>query len=449
MGGGMINYALDLAQGESIMGHEVTLLVPGHFTHFHKNKTKIIKKRWNKKEFYSIVNPLPVTCGKGISEPLKLIQEGNAHVYTVFLEKIRPEIIHVHSFMGIHLTFLEEATRLKIPVVYTTHDYYGICPKAILLKNTLLCTMSDGSQCFNCIEKTINIKKLKWHQSLLYEILKNNRFINYLEYSQNLVPIKICIKSLLKKKEKLKGTSENHIQNIQEKYNYSNIQNYYKKMFTHITAFHYNSNQSKQIFTQYLNDITGKVIPISNRTVSDRRKIREFGETLRIGFIGRETYKGFGLLKDALNDLYANGLQDFECHIYFNPKTKLPPYITSHAPYNEKTVDQIFSSMDILVLPSLWKETYGLVVLEALSRGIPVIVSQNVGAKELLVNHKGIGIIIEATKKALTEALENIYQNRDLLRQMNFKICNCNLELDYEKHVQKIVSMYQSISSIN
>lgn len=253
----------------------------------------------------------------------------------------------------------------------------------------------------------------------------------------------------IEKKEKLKGTSENHIQNIQEKYNYSNIQNYYKKMFTHITAFHYNSNQSKQIFTQYLNDITGKVIPISNRTVSDRRKIREFGETLRIGFIGRETYKGFGLLKDALNDLYANGLQDFECHIYFNPKTKLPPYITSHAPYNEKTVDQIFSSMDILVLPSLWKETYGLVVLEALSRGIPVIVSQNVGAKELLVNHKGIGIIIEATKKALTEALENIYQNRDLLRQMNFKICNCNLELDYEKHVQKIVSMYQSISSIN
>lgn len=54
---------------------------------------------------------------------------------------------------------------------------------------------------------------------------------------------------------------------------------------------------------------------------------------------------------------------------------------------------EIFDYTDILVAPSIWYETFGFTVLEALSYGVPVIISGNVGAKDILV--QGAGIVIE------------------------------------------------------
>lgn len=443
MGGGMIKYALDLVHGEIQAGHEVIILVPGHFTHFHKDRTRIIRKKWNGKECYRVINSLPVSGGKGVQDIPELIKRGDKEVYAGFLGKIKPDVIHIHSFMGLHMAFLEAAAQIGIPVVYTTHDYYGICPKVTLLKGTEQCAVADGSQCLECIDTAVTTKKLKRQQSVIYETLKNNRFINFLEYSQKLVPIKIYIRSLRQKYKKKKPIPKNSTQNIENEYRA--VQGYYRKMFDYVTRFHYNSSQSEEVFVQYLGDIAGDVIPISNRNISDRRKKRDFGKILRIGFIGRGAYKGFNLLKDVLDGLYTDGMQGFECHVYFNPKEKMPPYIISHAPYKEDAMEPIYDNMDILVLPSIWKETYGLVVLEALSYGVPVIVSQNVGAKELLADREGMGIIVEPTKEALRKALERIYHNRELLKQMNLEICNCKIGLNFEEHVCKIVDMYESI----
>ncbi|MDE6882214.1 MAG: glycosyltransferase, partial [Lachnospiraceae bacterium] len=162
MQGGMIKYALDLVRGESQADHEVIMLVPGHFTHFHKDNTRIIKANWNGKECYRIINSLPVSGGKGVTGNSEFTRRGNRDVYVSFLEKMQPDIIHIHSFMGMHVAFLEAAAQLGIPIVYTTHDYYGICPKAILLNNMEQCEEVDGSRCAFCIDKTISIKRLKW-----------------------------------------------------------------------------------------------------------------------------------------------------------------------------------------------------------------------------------------------------------------------------------------------
>ena len=445
MGGGMIKYALDLAQGEIEAGHEVILLVPGCFTHCHKDKTWIIKKKWHEIEYYSIINPLPVTRGKGVSVLTTLIEKGDIHVYVKFLQEVRPEIIHIHSLMGMHLAFLEVASHMGIPTIYTTHDYYGICPKAILLNGVGQCVVFDGSQCADCFDKIIKINKAKRWQSEAYRWLKSNRMIHCLEYSQKLIPLKIYVRSLLQGDSRKHGTSKKDIKIVQQEENYRKLQQYYREMFAYMTKFHYNSRQSKKIFEQYLGNITGEVIPISNSNISDKRKIRNFGKTLHMGFIGREAYKGFELLKAALADLYTGSLQDFKCHVYFNPKEKLPSYIISHAPFNEENMEQVYDGIDILLLPSVWKETYGLVVPEAISRGIPVIVSCNVGSRQLLTEHQGIGIVIEPTKEDLKEVLEMIYRNRELLKQMNQKICDCELNLGYEQHVEQIVHMYQNI----
>lgn len=447
MGGGLIKYALDLIWGLEMLGHEVIMLVPGNFTFFNRDRVRIAKGAWRGRVCYRIINPLPVSCGRGVQDVSKLMKIEMGGAYENFLRKVSPDIIHLHSFMGLHKSFLEAACKVGIPIIYTTHDYYGICPNAILLSGAEQCIVDDGSQCPYCVQRILSEKRLIMQQSNIYKFLKGIYIINYLEYSPNILPFKIFIREFVQSLKRKKKELYPKIQNMQKEKLYRKLKYYYKEMFGLVTRFHYNSSQSQELFMKYLGDVSGDVISISNKSILDRRKKKHFGKTLKIGFIGRGEHKGFGLLKTVLDSIYAKGMRDLECHIYFNPKEKLPPYMISHEPYKEEVMDQVYNKIDLLVLPSIWKETYGLVVLEALSYGVPVIVSRNVGAKELLSMYDGIGIVVESTVESLRKELVKIYQNRKLLIQMNLEICNCGLELNYEEHVRRIICMYRMSNS--
>ena len=52
--------------------------------------------------------------------------------------------------------------------------------------------------------------------------------------------------------------------------------------------------------------------------------------------------------------------------------------------FDSRSLATVYDGMDVLIVPSIWKETFGFVVLEALSYGVPVIVSDNVGAKDIV-----------------------------------------------------------------
>ncbi len=71
----------------------------------------------------------------------------------------------------------------------------------------------------------------------------------------------------------------------------------------------------------------------------------------------------------------------------------MSPYIKIHDRYAYTELGEIFDHTDVLVAPSIWYETFGFTVLEALSYGVPVVISGNVGAKDILV--QGAGIVIE------------------------------------------------------
>ena len=41
--------------------------------------------------------------------------------------------------------------------------------------------------------------------------------------------------------------------------------------------------------------------------------------------------------------------------------------------FDASTIADVYHAMDVLVVPSIWKETFSLVTLEVLSYGVPVI----------------------------------------------------------------------------
>ena len=77
---------------------------------------------------------------------------------------------------------------------------------------------------------------------------------------------------------------------------------------------------------------------------------------------------------------------------------------------------QAFETGDVLILPTL-SDGFGLVVAEALSRGLPVITTDQAGAADLLSPDTGI-IIPAGDPQAIVEALRWCLDNRSRLAEM-------------------------------
>jgi len=85
-------------------------------------------------------------------------------------------------------------------------------------------------------------------------------------------------------------------------------------------------------------------------------------------------------------------------------------------PHNN--VLDVMTRMDVLVLPSL-SEGFGMVVTEALACGLPVIVTTNVGAGDLIQDGREGFIVPITSADAIAEKLAILHKDRDLLRQMS------------------------------
>lgn len=128
--------------------------------------------------------------------------------------------------------------------------------------------------------------------------------------------------------------------------------------------------------------------------------------------------------------------QNFCLDVHFQP-IEMAPYMEVHPRYAYEELTKIFEQTDVLVTPSIWFETFGFTVLEALSYGVPVVISGTVGAKDILVDGAGIVVdnltpdrlcdtLINLTTADLKKMNEIIVQNSQLCR---LKQCRSRLKL--------------------
>lgn len=82
-----------------------------------------------------------------------------------------------------------------------------------------------------------------------------------------------------------------------------------------------------------------------------------------------------------------------------------------HGPVPQKRLAEVFRAGSVMVLPSL-EEGFGLVVPQALSCGLPVIVSDRVGAKDLVRHRENGSIFPVGNAAALAEELAWWEKNR-------------------------------------
>lgn len=406
--GGLTKLCVDLMVQQAKEGHTVAMLWPGQMGFVSQNVT--IKKQKNVELSgqdilsFEVINPLPVSFDEGIANIAAFTKNVEVEAYRRLLDNFQPDVIHMHTLMGLHKSFLEVAKDKKIRLVFTAHDFFPICPKVTMFRHGAVCaSVQNCENCGVCNATALSLNKIRILQSPLYRALKDSKVVKRLRKQHR---DGYLSESTANDTVTPAGTADD----------YKTLRNYYHSLLKLMDMIHYNSSVTKKVYESVFDLPNSCIVVITHSDIKDNRKVKDYSnDGLRIRYLGPQSgAKGYQLLKSALDKLW-DVQQNFFLDVHFEPMESAP-YIKSHERYSYAELEKIFDETDVLVAPSIWYETFGFTVLEALSYGVPVIISGNVGAKDILV--QGAGVVIEnidAQKLFIT--LQNI--TPDKLRAMN------------------------------
>ena len=102
--GGLTKFCVDLMAQQLEEKHKVALLWPGVMGFGHAN----VRDRSPVKnvQSFELINPLPVPFAEGITAPTRYMRPADEDRFFRFFDQFRPEVIHIHTLMGLPAEFI-------------------------------------------------------------------------------------------------------------------------------------------------------------------------------------------------------------------------------------------------------------------------------------------------------------------------------------------------------
>jgi glycosyltransferase involved in cell wall biosynthesis len=176
---------------------------------------------------------------------------------------------------------------------------------------------------------------------------------------------------------------------------------------------------------------------------------KQFHDPPRFGCMSRLVEsKGVELLLEVFSGMASNGATlsiagagdpDYVRNLqerFAGPRVKFLGYVP---------LDEFFGSVDVLIVPSLWHDPNPLVVMDALSRGIPVIGAQRGGIPEIIEAGK-TGFLFEPSRPAeLQEKIQIFLEQPGLAIQMEQQCRRRAGEFTPETFCRQYLEVYRSL----
>jgi len=276
-----------------------------------------------------------------------------------------PTIVHFHCVQSISSSVLDACSDRGLPFVITVHDAWWICERQFMVTGEgRYCAQRkiDLHVCQACIPTAEHLRE-RWDMSL----------------------------------QRLSGAA--------------------RLLFP--SAFHRDLHLANGIEPQ-------RAIVSRNgvRWPARPRRPREAG-MLRFGYVGgNDPVKGIHLIRQAFENLgrtdYRLILTDNTTNMGFSSMRtdgwKLHGELRIVPAYRQETMDDFFESIDVLLFPSQWKESFGLTVREALIRDVWVIATDGGGTVEdILDGVNGTILPFSATAVDLRNAVAAVLERPDRL----------------------------------
>jgi glycosyltransferase involved in cell wall biosynthesis len=314
--------------------------------------------------------------------------EGIDAAFVRQLERVRPDVVHVHHLTCLSTSIVDRCREAGVPVVMTLHDFWMGCPRGQRITAGLdLCPTIRLGKCLPCLREL-------WPHLLG------------------------------------RGRSPELSADERDARDLALLEQYHASVLATLSALDRVVTPSRFLRRMYVEygvpaeriAVVENGLPV-RRWTGHRRPSRPDGGPLRVGFIGSVMpSKGVHLLVEAFRqlgdpsgmrlDVWGEVLPFHNDRSYGERLAALrrgfESAITLHGAYANDELPAILSRLDVVVVPSLWYEAFGLTVREAFLAGVPVVVAGH-GALAEAVEHGVTGLTFEAgDKHSLADALRRL-----------------------------------------
>jgi glycosyltransferase involved in cell wall biosynthesis len=114
--------------------------------------------------------------------------------------------------------------------------------------------------------------------------------------------------------------------------------------------------------------------------------------------------------------------------------------------YGPDRIAELHAALDVLVLPSVWPEPFGLVLIEAMASGKPVIASRHGGPPEIVEEGVSGLLVTPGDVEALAEAMRSLLADRARRERMG-RAARVRAEesFDAARHVAAVQRVYDEV----
>lgn len=338
--------------------------------------------------------------------PNELLNDLVEHKFAQFLSGGDYNIVHFQHLIkwnSFLLPFIAKALGKK--VVISLHDYFLLCPEYnLILPSNTKCdkpyALEYDESCFTCLGEKRYVEDPA-NAVQLHEYLAERHAI---------------VGLMLKEADVIVAPSD-----------------FVKKQF--IRAF--DKSLEEKI----------RVIP-HGVSVSAQISRPKRGDNLRVAFLGNLTYqKGAECLLDAA-ELLKNRNVSF--HVFGGIADKAlaekvrQSNIDLHGSYQVEDLPTLLAQIDIVLIPSVWHETFCLTLSEAQALGVPVIAA-DVGALSERIIDGETGFLFRVADAAhLSERLNEIAQKRNSLDHVIKTLCKLRIKT-IQENVEDYANLYSEL----
>ncbi|MEJ6123594.1 glycosyltransferase [Vibrio sp. 2-Bac 85] len=286
------------------------------------------------------------------------------------LDNVKPDIVHVGHLNHLSTSLIFEAKKRNVPIVYTLHDYWLMCPRGQFMQ-----MHSEDNNLWAACEGQVNRKCATQCYARYFSGADEEREedIAYWEkwVDRRMTHIREVVEQVdlfISPAKYLKHRYENDFGLPPEKSIYLDYGFDRKRM----------KNRTRIASESFTFGYIGTHIPAKGI----HKLIEAFGmikgnSTLRIW--GRSHGQETKALKGIADSLPL----DKSSQIEWMPEYK-----------NQQIVDDVFNKVDAIVVPSIWVENSPLVIHEAQQARVPIITG-NTGGMAEYVHHEVNGLLFE------------------------------------------------------
>lgn len=308
----------------------------------------------------------------------------------------RPDIIHFHNtFPLISASAYAAAKKHNVPVVQTLHSFRMICPGSTLIR--------DGKICEKCVGKTLALP------SIAHACYRDSKLMSGVVAARNAI-------------HRLFGTWKNNV-----------------SRFIALT------DHSRDLFVR-AGLPADKIVVKPNFVRPDPgQRVAEGDYAIFVGRLSRE--KGIEVLLNAWQKQGCSVplviVGDGPLRESVNQAAAANSNITylGQLPF-EQVLEKIRDSK-LLIMPSIWYETFGRTMIEAFAAGVPVIAS-NLGAMKEIVTDGLTGLHFEVgSAEDLTTKIKTLFGDDKLRRRLGNAARQTYVEkFTAEKNYELLMNIY-------